>query len=87
VLRSAGGGRCGAAGLAPDSVFFGMTLAGFKAAVRPCFQVREQIDYHQACLKPLPHQRNRADNEAMRLVDGVSFGVAGDPKFGQDSLL
>jgi hypothetical protein len=74
-------------GLAPDSVFYGMTLEQFKAAVRPCFQFREQIDYHQACLKLLPHQRNGADKKAMLLVDGVAQGVAGDPTFGQDSLL
>ena len=74
-------------GLASDSTFYGMTLEQFKAGVRPCFQFREEIDYHQACLKLLPHQRDEADNKAMELVDGVAFGVGGDPKFGLDSLL
>jgi hypothetical protein len=72
---------------APDSVFYGMTLEQFKAAMRPSLQFREDIDHYRRCLKTLPRQRDGADTKAMRLIEGAKYAIGGDPKFGQDSLL
>ena len=73
--------------LAPDTVFYGMTLEQFRAEVQPCFQFREDIDLYREHLKLLPRRRDGADNNGMQLVDGIAMGVAGNPAFGQDSLL
>ena len=73
--------------LAPDAVFYGMTLAQFRAAVQPSIDTRDQIDDHMRHVKLLTGQRDFVDVEAMRLVEGVSLAVQGNPKFGQDSLL
>jgi hypothetical protein len=64
-----------------------MTLAQFKAAVQLSVDTRDQIDDHMRYVTMLTAQRDYADVEAMRLVEGVSHGVRGNPKFGQDSLL
>jgi hypothetical protein len=64
---------------AADSVFYGMTLEQFKAAVRPSLQFRQEIDYHRGCLRALPHQRDGADTKAMqRNIDGNDMRVLPD---------
>jgi hypothetical protein len=73
--------------LAPDDVFYGMTLEQFKAEVHPCFQFRAEIELHRQRLKLLPRQRDSVDQKGMELVEGISMSVAGNPQFGRDSLL
>ena len=73
--------------LAPGSVFYGMTLAQFKEAVRPGLDVRKEITDLEWHLEQLILRRNFADTELMQRVEGVIQGVKGDPKFGQDSAL
>jgi hypothetical protein len=64
-----------------------MTLAEFKAAVRPSQDIRAEIDELEYRLEQLILQRDSADREAMRLLRGVADGVKGDRMFGNDSAL
>lgn len=73
--------------LAPNSVFYGMTLAQFRDAARPSLETRAEIADLERRLKQLLHQRKFADSRFMQEVEGVVSGVKGDPKFGQDSPL
>ena len=73
--------------LAPDSTFFGMTLDQFKAACRPSLQLREEIAAARELLRILIGRRVIADDHLMPQIEGVSFSIGGNPKFGQDSLL
>lgn len=73
--------------MAPGSVFYGMTLKQFKKKVRPCETLREGIADLRRRLSDDTDRRNDADDTAMQLLEGISNGVQGDPKFGRDSLL
>src|SRR5882724_10531649 len=72
---------------APTSTFFGMTLKQFKDAVSPAIQLHEETDAARRRLSTLIRSRDIAQTKAMRLRQSVSFGIGGDPKFGEDSPL
>ena len=74
-------------GLAPDAVFYGMTLEQFKAAIRPSEETREVLNDLGVRVRLTTSRRNFADDKSMQLIDGVACGVRGDPKHGEDSLL
>ena len=73
--------------LAPDSIFFGKTLEQFKTEVRRSVQLHGEIADLRQRLKTLPRIRDIADANSMLLIENVSFGIQGDPKFGADSQL
>lgn len=73
--------------LAPAAVFFGMTLAQFKAAVAKSLNTRAEIAKKEREIAVLQNNRNDADVEANPIVQGVISGVKGDPNFGEDSDL
>jgi hypothetical protein len=72
---------------APTSTFFGMTHRQFKDAVSPAIRLHEEAEAARRHLSKLIRARDVAQAKAMRLRQNVSFGISGDPKFGQDSLL
>jgi hypothetical protein len=72
---------------AAGSVFYGHTLAQFKAAVRASEETRALIEDLQRRLRVAIHYRNVADAKSMRLCADVANGVKGDPDHGDDSVL
>ncbi|MDT7689132.1 MAG: hypothetical protein QOJ70_2184 [Acidobacteriota bacterium] len=73
--------------LAPDKSFGGMTLAQFKAAVKPSFDTREELRALESQVQSKQIERDNADDESLRLVQRVVNGVIGDPTEGPDSDL
>jgi hypothetical protein len=73
--------------LAPDKSFGGMTLAQFKAAVKPSFDTREELRALESQVQSKQIERDNADDESLRLVQRVVNGVIGDPAEGPDSDL
>jgi hypothetical protein len=73
--------------LAPDKTFGGMTLAQFKAAVKPSFDTREELRVLESQTQSKQIDRDDADTESLRLVQRVVNGVVGDPEEGPDSDL
>jgi len=72
---------------APTSIFFGMTLQQFEDAVSPAIRLHEETEAARLTLSTLIRARDIAQTKAMHLRENVSFGIGGDPKFGEDSLL
>jgi hypothetical protein len=73
--------------LAPEKTFGGMTLAQFKAAVKPSFDAREELRALESQVQAKQIERDNADAESLRRVQLVVNGVIGDPEEGTDSDL
>lgn len=73
--------------LAPNKSFGGMTLAQFKAAVKPSFDAREELRVLESQVQSKQIERDDNDEESLRLVQRVVNGVIGDPEEGPDSDL
>jgi len=73
--------------LAADKSFGGMTLAQFKADVKPSFDSRERLRVLDEQTQSEQITRETADDESMRLAQLVTNGVLGDPEAGPDSDL
>jgi hypothetical protein len=73
--------------LAPNKTFGGMTLAQFKAAVKPSFDTREELRVLDNKMQSKKIERDDADTESLRLAQLVINGVVGDPEEGPDSDL
>lgn len=71
--------------LAPEKSFGGMTLAQFKAAVKPSFDTREELRALESQVQSKQIERDNADAESLRRVQRVVNGVVGDPEEGPDS--
>jgi hypothetical protein len=72
---------------APGSTFFGLTLDGFKAVLKPSHDSRAQIEDLENRLRAAIKGRDAADVRSMRAVRGVVFGVKGDPEHTEDGAL
>jgi hypothetical protein len=72
---------------AADKSFGGMTLAQFKAAVKPSFDARSAIKQLESQLTVALDARDDADKVSAPLIQKVVNGVKGDPAFGEDSAL
>ena len=72
---------------APTRAFSKMTLAEFKAAVRPSLQARAAIEDLQVRIRHEIERRNVADRKSFRLVKYIVAGVMGDRDHGEDSAL
>jgi hypothetical protein len=72
---------------APGSVFYGHTLAQFKAAVHASEETRALIDDLQRRLRVAIHDRDVADATSMHLCGDVVNGVKGDRDHGDDGAL
>ena len=64
-----------------------MTLAQFKAAVKPSYDTRERIATLEDQLSSEKTARDNADDESLRLAQVVVNGVVGDPAEGPDGDL
>lgn len=73
--------------LAPEKSFGGMTLAQFKAGVKRSLDAREELRVLESQIQSKKIERDDADVESARLIQLVSYGVAGDPSEGPDSDL
>ena len=73
--------------LAPDASFGGMTLTQFKAAVKPSFDERNNIDTLNNQLTAAMDNRDDADVVTLDASQKVVKGVVGDPNYGDDSHL
>ena len=73
--------------LAPDKTFGGMTLAQFKAAVKPSFDTRDELRVLESQQQAKQVDRDIADEASLRFVQRVVNGVVGDPEEGPDSDL
>ena len=72
---------------APDATFAGLTLAQFKARVKPSLDVREEITSLELKLASARVQRHNADRASDEIAMNVVNSVKGDPKFGDNSAL
>lgn len=70
--------------LAPDASFGKMTLAQFKARIKPSADKRAEIKIAEDTLKNLITQRDAEDIDTLKACDEVVKGVVGDPDFGDD---
>lgn len=73
--------------LAPEATFGGMTLAQFKAAVKPSADTRKTVKEKETELGIAINDREDADKISMAKADLVVKGVVGDTAFGDDSSL
>src|SRR5438445_2440087 len=73
--------------LAADKSFGGMTLAQFKAVVKPSLDARDQLDSLDKQLTQWQNRRDDADVVSNEAIQKVVKGVMGDPAFGEDSDL
>jgi hypothetical protein len=73
--------------LAPDKSFGGMTLAQFRAGVKPSYDSRERIRTLENQLISAQAERESADEHSLRVAQLVVNGIIGDPTEGPDSDL
>jgi hypothetical protein len=73
--------------LAQEKSFGGMTLAQFKTALQPSFDIRTEIERLEDELTSAKTRRDAADKESLRRVQLVVNGVYGDPEEGPDGDL
>ena len=73
--------------LAASKSFGGLTLAQFKAAVQPSFDLREELHALEMQVEATQVARDTADAESLRTIERVVNGVIGDPTAGPDSDL
>jgi len=73
--------------LAPDKTFAGMTLAQYKAKVKPSFDARTTITSLETQMTAALDARADADKVTLDLNQKVVKSVAGDVEFGEDSDL
>lgn len=72
---------------APNVVFGGMTLAQYRARIKPSKDVRVKVKDLEDDLKIAADERDTADVDTMIATDLVVKGVVGDPNYGDDSSL
>ena len=73
--------------MAPNSVFYGMTLEQFKAVVRPSEEKRKELLDIEQQTRAITAERDAADRTSMQALRDVANGIRGDPTFGSDSAL
>jgi hypothetical protein len=72
---------------APGKTFGGMTLAQFKAKVKPSFDTREELRVLESQAQSKRIERDNSDAESLRAAQLVVNGVVGDPEEGPDGDL
>ena len=72
---------------AADVSFGGLTLAQFKAKVKPSLDARATIETLERQLDGLRVDRDNADVVSGEVTDNVVNTVKGDPTFGENSAL
>ena len=72
---------------APGATLSGMTLAQFKARVKPSLDVRDSIQLLEAQLAAARVARDNADVTSLETVLNIVNSVRGDAEYGEDSAL
>jgi hypothetical protein len=72
---------------AADATFAGLTLAQFKAKVKPSLDARAAIVSLERQLDGTRVDRNNADVVSEAIANNVVNSVKGDPTFGENSAL
>ena len=73
--------------LRPNATYAGMTLADFKAALKPSLDTREAIDELETQLIAKQDQRDAADEASILAIKRFVSGIKADPTEGEDSEL
>jgi len=73
--------------MAPNSVFYAMTLEQFKAVVRPSEEKRKELLDIEYRTRRVTAECDAADWTSMEALRNVANGVRVDPTFGNDSAL
>ncbi len=73
--------------LAPDAQFAGLTLAQFKARVKPSFDTRTEVTNLETQLKAARQTRRNADEVSNADALNVVNGVRSAPGYGENSAL
>ena len=73
--------------LAPDAEFAGLTLAQFKAKVKPSLDARAEVTILETQLKATRQTRNLADGVSNEMALAVINGVRSTPGYGDNSAL
>ena len=73
--------------LAPDKLFGGMTLDGFKARVKPSMDSRDTLDAVKNARINAQTSRQHSDADSQLAVQQVVNGIKADPTEGEDSAL
>lgn len=73
--------------LRPDKTFGGVDLAGFKATLKPSFDLRSKIAALESQLKAAKSQRTDADKVSKEALQSLVKAVVGDPEEGDDGDL
>ena len=72
---------------APDATFGGLTLAQFKAKVKPSLDARDEVGSLVLKLDAARVDRNNADAASDEITNNVVNSAKGDPNFGENSAL
>jgi hypothetical protein len=72
---------------APEGVFHGLTLEGFRSAVQPSYDARAEIADLEPRLRIARQRRDRADADSMKLIELVAASVCGTPGHGRRGFL
>jgi hypothetical protein len=72
---------------AADATFAGLTLAQFKAKVKPSLDARAAIETAERQLDGARVDRDNADVVSEEIANNVVNSVKGDPSFGENSAL
>ena len=72
---------------APDATFGGLTLAQFKAKVKPSLDARDEVDLLELRLDAARVERDNADRASQVTAANVVNSAKGDPAFGENSPL
>lgn len=71
----------------PEATFAGLTLAQFKAKVKPSLDARAAVEDLDRKLDGARVDRDNADVASEEFVSNVVNSVKGDPAFGENSAL
>ena len=72
---------------APDASFAGLTLAQFKAKMKPSLDARDLIEDLDRKLTGARVDRNNADVTSDEIANNVINSAKGDPSYGENSAL
>ena len=72
---------------APDAVFYGMTLAEFRAKVQASRDAHNAVAVKDQELTAAQNHRNDTDKANLALEKNIAKGIAGNAEYGDDSDL
>ena len=73
--------------LRPTKKFLGLTVDAFEAELKPCFDLRTEIENLETKLTGLRNSRDTVDATGLSLVDRFVSAIKADESEGEDSQL